>query len=118
MQRMSIKSDLVFGFGLCVILFVSAVIWGGPFLQIASSSQPSQTWQQGQVAQPDPSATFAGTIVKSGGQYCLRDVTGQIYSLDDPRSARVFAGKDVQITGQLDQQSMLIRVEQIRRVQS
>lgn len=112
-MRTTIKRDLVFGFGLCVILFVCAVAWRGPLLQSAPITPSVQTGQQGQA-----SSTIAGTIVKSGGEYRLRDASGQIYSLDDPRNARAFDGQDVKVTGQLDEQSMSIRVEQIRGAES
>jgi uncharacterized protein YdeI (BOF family) len=112
-MRTTIKRDLVFGFGLSVILFVCAVAWRGPLLQSAPVAPSVQTGQQGQA-----SSTFAGTIVKSDGEYRLRDASGQIYSLDDARSARAFDGQDVQVKGQLDEQSMSIRVEEIRVAQS
>jgi uncharacterized protein YdeI (BOF family) len=114
-MRTTIKRDLVFGFGLCVILFVCAVAWRGPLLQSAPVTPVAQVGQRGQA---QAVTTFDGTIVKSGGEYRLRDATGQIYSLDDPHSARAFDGQDVQVTGQLDEQSMSIRVEWIRGAQS
>jgi hypothetical protein len=69
---------------------------------------------QGQ-AQPDQAQakTFTGTILKSGSQYVLRDATGQMYKLDDPESAKPYEGKSVKVTGQLDEQAMLIHVQSI-----
>lgn len=114
-MRTTIQRDLVFGFGLCVILFACAVAWRGPLLQTSPATPTAQVGQPGQALAV---TTFAGTIVKSDGEYRLRDASGQVYSLDDPRSARAFDGQDVQVTGQLDEQSMLIRVAQIRGAQS
>lgn len=59
-----------------------------------------------------------GTIVKKAGKYCLQDQSGQIYKLDDTEGARAYAGKSVKVTGQLDQQSMLIHVQNIQSAQT
>ena len=81
-------------------------------------AQPDQP-RQAQPDQPDPSQgkaeskTFTGTVVKSGSAYVLRDSSGQVYKLDNPQSAKPYAGKPVKVTGQLDEQAMLIHVESI-----
>lgn len=114
----TLKHDLAFGLGLSAILFVGAVAWGGPFLQTTPDVPSAQLWRPGQAVPVDSASIFTGTIVKYGDQYCLRDAAGQIYSLDDPHSASAFDGHDVKVTGQLVQESMLIRVEQIRNARS
>lgn len=81
--------------------------------QQAPQQQPDQS--QAPQQQPDQSqaTTFTGTIVRHGEQYILRDSSGQMYKLDDPDRAKPFEGKAVKVTGQLDQQAMVIHVQNI-----
>ncbi len=130
----SIKRDLTFGLSLSAFVFGCALAWGSPFVKSAQaqeqpppSAPPQQTQpdqpppQQAQPDQPDPSQgqaqpqakTFTGTVVKAGSAYVLRDSSGQVYKLDNPESAKPYAGKSVKVTGQLDEQAMLIHVESI-----
>ncbi len=60
-----------------------------------------------------PAKSFSGTVVKAGEAYVLRDGSGTVFKLDDSESARPFEGKAVKVTGQLDEQAMLIHVESI-----
>jgi hypothetical protein len=65
--------------------------------------------------QPDnaDATVFAGTILKNGDAYVLR--TGnERYRLDSPKKAKNYEGKDVQITGTLDDSKKLIHVEKIK----
>jgi Protein of unknown function (DUF5818) len=117
----SIKRDLSAGLSICVLLFVCALAWGSPFIAadsraMALQAQEQQTQppqDQPQQVQPQQSKTFTGTVLKSGSQYVLRDTAGQVYKLDDPESARPYEGKSVKVTGQLDEQAMLIHVQTI-----
>lgn len=79
-------------------------------------SQPSN--QQNTAGTGPQSQTFTGTIVKKAGKYCLQDQSGQTYKLDDTEGARAYAGKSVKVTGQLDQQSMVIHVQNIQSAQT
>ena len=127
----SIKRDLCFGLSLSAFVFGCALVWGSPFVRSAHAQEqqpqqqapPQQTQPdqppQAQPDQPDPSQgqaqskVFTGTVVKSGSAYVLRDSSGQVYKLDNPQSAKPYAGKPVKVTGQLDEQAMLIHVESI-----
>ena len=126
----SIKRDLSYGLSLSAFVFACALAWGSPFVRSAQAQEqpqqqtPPQQAQpdqppQAQPDQPDPSQgqaqskTFTGTVVKSGSAYVLRDSSGQVYKLDNPQSAKPYAGKPVKVTGQLDEQAMLIHVESI-----
>jgi hypothetical protein len=53
-----------------------------------------------------------GSISKSGGKFVLH-TGGTDYQLDDQSEARKFEGKDVKVTGQLDQSSNTIKVASI-----
>ncbi|HEY1766883.1 MAG TPA: DUF5818 domain-containing protein [Terracidiphilus sp.] len=97
--------DLLLGIAASAFVFVCALAWGGPFLSTVANAAPTQT--QGQHA------TFTGTVMRNGEQFVLRDTSGQIYRLDDPRHAQPFEGKAVKITGSLDAEAHLIHVERI-----
>lgn len=123
----SIKRDLYFGLSISALLFVCALAWGSPFVSVGLGSKEVQSQaqaqpQQTQSPQDQPQQTrpqqseskdFTGTVLKSGSQYVLRDASGQIYKLDDPESAKPYQGKPVKVTGQLDEQAMLIHVQSI-----
>jgi uncharacterized protein YdeI (BOF family) len=84
-------------------------------------AQPSQTApQQGQQQQAQPqSKTFAGKIMKlQDGKYAL--ITGQTpqgqlsgHFLDDQTDAQKYEGKQVKVTGTLDEASNTIHVTNI-----
>jgi hypothetical protein len=50
--------------------------------------------------------------MKTGGKYVLH-TGGTDYQLDDQTQAGKFKGKDVKVTGQLDQSSNTIKVQSI-----
>lgn len=58
-------------------------------------------------------ATFAGTVVRDGEQYELRDSSGETFRLDDAARAKPFIGKTVKVIGELDAQAKVIHVESI-----
>ncbi|HVN94772.1 MAG TPA: DUF5818 domain-containing protein [Terracidiphilus sp.] len=75
--------------------------------------EPSEDANQG----PKQAATFAGTVVKNGEHYDLRDSSGETFRLDDAARARPFTGKTVKVTGELNAQSKVIHVESIVSVE-
>ncbi len=81
------------------------------------SSQDKPDAQQPNTSQPDQSATkdvvIAGTIVKSGPNYVLRDSSGTVYQLDAQEKAQPFEGKSVKVTGELETQTSLLHVKAI-----
>lgn len=111
----SIKRDVSIGLSLSALLFVCALAWGSPFVGAVSGAKAAQTQEQPQQTQPQQAQTktFTGTVVKAGNQYALRDASGQVYKLDDTESAKPYEGKAVKVTGQLDEQAMLIHVQSI-----
>jgi hypothetical protein len=57
---------------------------------------------------------FAGKIMKSKDGMVLQDSTNRtIYKLDDAEKARQFLGKNVTVTGTLDQATRTIHVSNI-----
>ena len=122
----SIKRDLSIGLSASAFVFACALAWGSPFVAAGSDAATAQEPQQAQPqqTQPDqaqpqqqpdqaPTKTFTGTILKKGGNFVLRDVSGHVFRLDDPDSAQPYEGKSVKVIGQLDEQAMLIHVQSI-----
>jgi hypothetical protein len=97
--------DLFLGIAASAFVFVCALAWGGPFLSTASNAATAHVQAQ--------HATFTGTVMRNGEQFVLRETSGQIYRLDDPRHAQSFEGKAVKVTGSLDTEAHLIHVERI-----
>jgi Protein of unknown function (DUF5818) len=56
---------------------------------------------------------FMGTIFKDGNAYVLRS-GDERYRLDRQKKAKNYEGKDVQITGTLDNERKLIHVEKVK----
>ena len=137
----SLKRDLAIGGAIGAMALALAMAWGSPFATPSSAHAQDQTQppqqqqpqpdqpqpqpapdqaqpQPQQPAQPSPdqskSATFTGTIVRSGNQFALRDSSGQVFKLDAPDRAKPYVGKTVKVTGQLDEQAMVIHVESIQ----
>jgi len=108
----SIKRDLIDLSILSAFVLAFALAWGGPFTGGSAAYAQDQP-QQPQPSQQQKSTTFTGTITRDGSQYVLRDSSGQTYKLDDADRAKQFEGKTVKVTGQLDQQAMVIHVENI-----
>ena len=99
------------------LILALALMWGYPFAGTKSASAQDNGQPQRSQQHPDQgqakATTFTGIIVKNGDNYVLRDSSGALYKLDDPRHAKHFEGKSVKITGELDQQVDVIHVESI-----
>ena len=115
-------------------LCVLAMLAGSVLSLFAQGGQPSQpvdpTAQSPATTAPTTPPTFPtseakarpnradakvymGTIVKDGEAYVLK--TGnQTYLLDNQKKAKNYNGKDVQLTGRLDNDKKLIHVEKIK----
>lgn len=88
-----------------------------PSQQTPTSQQPSQTSPStsdpaASASSADAQRSFVGSIAKTGGKFVLH-ASGVDYQLDDQTQAKKFDGKDVKVTGQLDQSSNTIRVQSI-----
>jgi Protein of unknown function (DUF5818) len=88
-----------------------------PSQQTPSAQQPSQTPSTASPSSSgssssDAQRSFVGSIMKAGSKLVLH-TGGTDYQLDDQTQASKFEGKDVKVTGQLDQSSNTIRVQSI-----
>lgn len=106
----SLKREVILGAALTAFVFVCAWAWGAPFVAPTASAATATVQSQSQAA------TFSGTIQRNGEQFVLREASGQIYRLDDPRDAQPFEGRSVTVTGKLDSSEKLIHVERIAPV--
>jgi hypothetical protein len=87
-----------------------------PSTQTPSTAPPSQSPSTDNPSSASSSSdaqhSFVGSIVKNGDRFMLH--TGDAdYQLDDQSQASKFEGKDVKVTGQVDQSSNTIRVQSI-----
>jgi hypothetical protein len=81
-----------------------------------SRSQPENSQAQG-PAQAQPAAqSFTGTISKEGDSYVLKVSDTSSYKLDDQDKAKEYEGKRVSVSGVLDTNSNVIRVQKIEPV--
>jgi hypothetical protein len=65
------------------------------------------------VSEKDAAQAFHGTVVREGLNYMLRDSSGEEYRLDAMSSAQAFEGRPVKVSGQLEESSRLIHVQEI-----
>jgi flagellar basal body-associated protein FliL len=79
-----------------------------------SAAQQQQPQQYDTMSQTSDAQAFTGKIAKSGGKLVLKNsVTKSTYVLDDQDRAKQFEGKDVKVTGTLDEAANTIRVATI-----
>jgi uncharacterized protein YdeI (BOF family) len=95
-----------------MVVMSAPLIAPGPFLA-RGQERPQQQSEQNQSKDQKQTATFAGTVVKNGEHYDLRDSSGEVFKLDDAERAKPFAGTTVKMTGELDAQAKEIHVESI-----
>jgi Protein of unknown function (DUF5818) len=69
--------------------------------------------QTGASDQLHNATTFSGKVTKSGDQFVLQDGVGEIYQLDDQGKAKHFEGKNVKVTGRVEEVTETIHVAKI-----
>ena len=70
---------------------------------------------EGQAQQDQQQQTITGKIARSDdGKYVLVDSANMMYQLDDQRSAKKFAGKNVTVSGTVDASRNSIHVTEIK----
>jgi uncharacterized protein YdeI (BOF family) len=78
-----------------------------------SGQQPSSPSQDSSSSMQDnQSASFSGTVVKASGKYVLKTADAN-YQLDDQQKAKQFVGKQVKVSGSLDNSTSTIHVSDI-----
>ena len=60
---------------------------------------------------------FTGTIVKDGTVLVFRDQSGKVYRLKTQEAANRYEGKSVKVTGKLEEETGLLLVDKIERVE-
>jgi uncharacterized protein YdeI (BOF family) len=118
MKRTSLILITVFA----MVMLPAAFAQSAPSQQTPSTQQPStspSTSNPSSSASSTSSAqhSFVGSIMKSGDKYVLH-TGGADYQLDDQTQASKFDGKDVKVTGEVDQASNTIRVQSIEPASS
>jgi len=84
----------------------------------STSEAPSASTSSPTSSTSNDARSFVGSIVKdNSGKYVLHAGSSD-YQLDDQSQAGKFNGKDVKVTGQLDQASNTIRVQSIEPASS
>ena len=81
---------------------------------LAQDPAPTQSRQEQSQASQTEAKMFSGKILKSNGKYTLRDSSGNTaYVLDDQKTAKMYEGKVVMVTGTLDETNNIIHVQKI-----
>jgi hypothetical protein len=116
------KKDLSQVYTLSAVSIAFALVLSGPLIApgpvlAQAQERAPQHSEENQAQVQQQAATFAGTVVKDGEHYDLRDSSGETFKLDDAERARPFAGKTVKVTGELDSQANVIHVESIEGIE-
>jgi hypothetical protein len=96
------------------LFLAAALALSGSVVQ-ASRPQVVQTEKQNQSQGQSAISTFNGKVLSQNGErFILRDDVNETwYHLDDQKQAGKFLGKNVSVTGVLDQRTDTIRVRSI-----
>jgi hypothetical protein len=87
-----------------------------PMAHQQEQQQPDSTNQRltGAMGSLPDVKTFGGKITKSGSELVLEDSTGEsTYQLDDQTKAEAFVGKNVKVTGTVDELTRTVHVARI-----
>jgi hypothetical protein len=89
-----------------------------PLSALAQQETPQPEPQPPSAQSPAPSdeqvQTFTGKIVKSKGNFALKDATSNTtYQLDSADEVKQYAGKNVKVTGTFDAVNNLIHISNI-----
>ena len=99
-----------------VLTLAAAVVAGTLWAQEPAARGQSQPDNQAQSEPTHEAATttFAGTIVKHGDKYMLRDTANKkTYMLEGADELKQYEGKNVTVIGSLNPDTNTIRVEKI-----
>lgn len=101
-----------------MLVALGVIAWAVPSMKVHAANRVAVvSAQQDEPAEPaaqeTEAQTFTGQIMNHDGKYALHGEDGKSYQLDDQDKAKEFDGKNVKITGSLDEESMTIHVKQI-----
>ena len=108
---------------LVMLVALGVIAWAVPVANVhAVSHSAVLTAQQDEPAEPAAQETevqtFTGQIMNHDGKYTLHGEDDKTYQLDDQEKAKGFDGKNVKVTGTLDEESMTIHVKEIEEVEA
>ncbi|MGA8185622.1 MAG: DUF5818 domain-containing protein [Terriglobia bacterium] len=108
---------------LVMLVALGVIAWAVPAAKIqAMGHNAVLSVQQDEPAEPaaqeTEAQTFTGKVMSSEGKYTLQGEDGKTYQLDDQDKAKEFDGKNVKVTGSLDEENMTIQVDQIEEVEA
>jgi Protein of unknown function (DUF5818) len=108
---------------LVMLVALGVIAWAVPAAKVHAVNHGAVlTAQQDEPAAPAAQETeaqsFTGKIMNHDGKYALHGEDGKTYQLDDQDKAKNFDGKDVKVTGTLDEETMTIHVSQIEEVEA
>jgi hypothetical protein len=87
---------------------------------ISTDSERSSKERVQKPRQPEDSVSkpevFAGTILKSGIDFLLRDSSGEVYLLDAREDAELFEGEYVRITGIREADAKILRANAVEEL--
>ena len=97
------------------VLFVMAVLGASGCTMAAASPLPARVQGENKPGDESPVRSFQGKILSQNGQrFILRDDVNEVwYNLDDQKQAGEFLGKNVVVTGVLDESTATIHVRSI-----
>lgn len=107
---------------LAMLVALGVIAWAIPATPVqASTHNAVLTAQQeeapAETAEEAEAQVFTGKIVQQEGKFVLQEEGGKTYQLDDQEKAKGFEGKDVKVTGTLDEQNGTIHVSEIEEAE-
>lgn len=122
-MRVMIKRGLFMGLAFSMVILTGLRCWSGSDEKEDTGSDAGQKTGKGRQAKtslkPESavSVTIAGTVVRRGERFGLREAGGKIYALDSTARAWQFEGEDVKVMGHLDHAAGLIYIDRIDAVE-
>lgn len=106
---------------LAMLVALGVIAWAIPAVPVQASTHnavlTAQEEAPEQTAEQTEAQVFTGKIVQHEGKYVLQEEGGKIYQLDDQEKAKGFEGKNVKVTGTLDEQNGTIHVSEIEEAE-
>lgn len=108
---------------LVLLVALGVIAWAVPAANLhAVSHSAVLSAQENEPAEPaaqeTEAQTFTGQIMNHDGKYALHGEDGKTYQLNDQEKAKEFDGKNVKVTGSLDEENMTIQVNEIEEVEA
>jgi len=108
---------------LVMLVALGVIAWVVPAANVQAVSHSAVvSAQQDEPAEPaaqeTAAQTFTGQIMNHDGKYALHGEDGKTYHLDNQDKAKEFDGKNVKVTGSLDEENMTIQVTEIEEVEA